>query len=413
MNHTSDIRIFPFLTKAAKAPQPKVARVTGQTRHFEFDRLRLKVSLRPQQRAQLKRVSGVREIKITDEDNRQRVDVFGAPPPSVQKIAAIIGDRQHVVTYAELAMNLVFASAAAKKEARHELDNHLVWLFSELDAKHPCDKNNTRYFQAKDEPARFVMYSDDKADQKVGGKPCVHIEVRMSRNALRENGISTIGDTLRVDHQAFWQAVFKGIDLDPAVCGRKYREEAKRRGWNESWKGFSDGYIGGRRIRIAEAWAYTEKRPFKLAPGQAVFTHMKKWPWLIPWRKGGVFSRADAEEPDHPQLSDALWEKIFPLVPKHHNRHFLGGGRPRKSDRPCMAAILFATRSGRLAAERRSRCHHSTALRREREWRRAGVFKRMYKAGLYEAPELHVVDWTKLGIKVGVNEPSHTRNTLL
>jgi len=50
--------------------------------------------------------------------------------------------------------------------------------------------------------------------------------------------------------------------------------------------------------------------------------------------------------PDDWRIPDDLWEAIAPLLPEHKNTHRFGGGRPRKSDRVCMEAILFVLRTG-------------------------------------------------------------------
>jgi membrane-associated protease RseP (regulator of RpoE activity) len=44
---------------------------------------------------------------------------------------------------------------------------------------------------------------------------------------------------------------------------------------------------------------------------------------------------------DRYRVSDELWEKIVPLLPKHVNTHRFGGGRPRADDRQCLNGILF------------------------------------------------------------------------
>jgi len=50
------------------------------------------------------------------------------------------------------------------------------------------------------------------------------------------------------------------------------------------------------------------------------------------------------------RVSDALWEKIEPLLPKHPNTHRFGGGRPRvlpaRRDQ-AMDGIFFVLRTGR------------------------------------------------------------------
>ena len=50
--------------------------------------------------------------------------------------------------------------------------------------------------------------------------------------------------------------------------------------------------------------------------------------------------------PENWRIPDDLWEAIQQCLPKHHNRHRFGGGRPRTPDRVCMEAILFVLRTG-------------------------------------------------------------------
>jgi transposase len=45
------------------------------------------------------------------------------------------------------------------------------------------------------------------------------------------------------------------------------------------------------------------------------------------------------------RVSDELWERMEPLLPKHRNTHRFGDGRPRARDRKCIDAILFVLRS--------------------------------------------------------------------
>ena len=80
--------------------------------------------------------------------------------------------------------------------------------------------------------------------------------------------------------------------------------------------------------------------------------------------------------PDEWRIPDDLWEAIAPLLPEHKNTHRYGGGRPRKSDRVCLEAILFVLRTGCQwkALDATRFCPGSTAHDRFQEWVRAGVF---------------------------------------
>ena len=96
------------------------------------------------------------------------------------------------------------------------------------------------------------------------------------------------------------------------------------------------------------------------------------------------------------RVSDALWAKIEPLLPKHVNTHRFGGGRPRADDRKCLDALFFVLRTGcpwnALNATRI--CPSSTAHDRFQEWQEAGVFLRLWERGLQEYDELKGLDWS-------------------
>ena len=94
-------------------------------------------------------------------------------------------------------------------------------------------------------------------------------------------------------------------------------------------------------------------------------------------------------------LSDALWEQIEPLIPKRENTHPFGGGRPRRPDRQCMEAILFVLSTGCQwkALDATGLCPGSTAHDRFQEWVKAGVFRRIWEAGLAHYDELKGIDW--------------------
>ena len=94
-------------------------------------------------------------------------------------------------------------------------------------------------------------------------------------------------------------------------------------------------------------------------------------------------------------VSDALWTLIEPHLPKHVNTHRFGGGRPRTPDRVCMNAIFFVLRTGCQwnALDATGICPSSTAHDRFQEWERAGVFLKLWKAGLMEYDDLKGIDW--------------------
>ena len=92
------------------------------------------------------------------------------------------------------------------------------------------------------------------------------------------------------------------------------------------------------------------------------------------------------------QISDALWEKIRPLLPPE-----LPGrksGLSRMDDRKAMEAVLYIFRTNCKWRELpRSLGASSTVNRRFQEWRRTGVFQRMWRDGLLTYDELRAMIW--------------------
>ena len=103
---------------------------------------------------------------------------------------------------------------------------------------------------------------------------------------------------------------------------------------------------------------------------------------------------------DRWRISDELWAKIQPLLPIRVNPHPLGGGRPRKPDRVCADAIFFRLRTGCQwkALDATGICPGSTAHDRFQQWVRAGVFLKLWKAGLLAYDELKGLDWSWLSM---------------
>lgn len=92
------------------------------------------------------------------------------------------------------------------------------------------------------------------------------------------------------------------------------------------------------------------------------------------------------------ELSAAMWERAQPLLPeaKPHPK----GGRPRRSDRQMLGAILYVLRTGiQWNALPREIGASTTVYDRFREWERDGFFERLWAAGLSEFDELVGIDW--------------------
>src|SRR5260221_3327189 len=87
------------------------------------------------------------------------------------------------------------------------------------------------------------------------------------------------------------------------------------------------------------------------------------------------------------ELSEEVWERAQPLLPerKPHPR----GGRPPRDDRQMLGAILYVLRTGlqwnALPPENGA---STTVYDRFPAWEAAGVFARLWAAGLEEVDEL-------------------------
>lgn len=102
------------------------------------------------------------------------------------------------------------------------------------------------------------------------------------------------------------------------------------------------------------------------------------------------------------ELSDSLWQQIEPLLPQaksrdrgrgRHRKNM--GGRPAADRRKVMSGILYVLRTGCQwnALPHEHFGSGKTAHRYFQRWVRAGVFRRMWVAGLTTYDELKGIAW--------------------
>jgi len=96
-------------------------------------------------------------------------------------------------------------------------------------------------------------------------------------------------------------------------------------------------------------------------------------------------------------VSDGLWERLEPLLPKKERRFRYPGRRPF-DDRLVLQGILFVLHTGigweHLPQELGFGCG-MTAWRRLREWQEAGVWQRLHEVLLAELHAAGEIDWSR------------------
>ena len=96
-------------------------------------------------------------------------------------------------------------------------------------------------------------------------------------------------------------------------------------------------------------------------------------------------------------VSDGLWERLEPLLPRRQRR-FRYPGRKPLDDRRVLQGILFVLHTGigweHLPQELGFGCG-MTAWRRLRDWQQAGVWERLHAALLAELHAAGVIDWSR------------------
>lgn len=102
-----------------------------------------------------------------------------------------------------------------------------------------------------------------------------------------------------------------------------------------------------------------------------------------------------AEPQRERELSDALWERVGPMLP---HRPPPRTGRPPAEDRACFAGVVHVLRSGcrwqDLAAT--AFPSGSTCWRRHRDWTRAGVWQAVWERVLAELGDAGALDTSEV-----------------
>jgi len=100
-----------------------------------------------------------------------------------------------------------------------------------------------------------------------------------------------------------------------------------------------------------------------------------------------------------PLVSDELWARIEPLIPKREEGE--KGGRPPVDDRAALTGILFVLKTGipweDLPQEMHCGCG-MTCWRRLRDWQEAGVWDKLHESLLAELQAAGQIDWSRAAV---------------
>ena len=100
-----------------------------------------------------------------------------------------------------------------------------------------------------------------------------------------------------------------------------------------------------------------------------------------------------------PLVSDALWERIAPLIPPEPPKPH--GGRPRVDDRAALTGILFVLKTGmgwEYLPQEMGCGSGMTCWRRLRDWQAAGVWDRLHRVLLDELGRADRIDWSRAAL---------------
>lgn len=97
-----------------------------------------------------------------------------------------------------------------------------------------------------------------------------------------------------------------------------------------------------------------------------------------------------------PLVPNELWAVVEPLLPPEPPKP--KGGRPRLSDRRCLAGILFVLRSGipwEMLPQEMGCGSGMTCWRRLHDWQKAGVWEKLQHELLNRLRDADQIDWSR------------------
>ena len=105
------------------------------------------------------------------------------------------------------------------------------------------------------------------------------------------------------------------------------------------------------------------------------------------WQPGGLACPAEPDVVIEDLVSDGLWERIAPLLPRHKPRRHRFPGRRPIDDCAALAGIVFVLKTGIAWNQLPTAlvgCSGVTCWRRLRDWTEAGVWPTLHELLLAE-----------------------------
>src|SRR5437588_5220088 len=99
-----------------------------------------------------------------------------------------------------------------------------------------------------------------------------------------------------------------------------------------------------------------------------------------------------------PLVSDALWQRVEPLLPPAKRRRFRHPGRKPLDRRRVLTGILFVLKTGIPWEDlpQEMNCGSGmTCWRRLRDWQKAGVWPKLHELMLNKLRAADKIDWTR------------------
>lgn len=202
------------IPRAARlVPSEKIAaKITSRIAYVDRVSILLRRPIRQDDLRQLNKHNANPRGKRVSLLNRPGPQIVDLPQPTMAALEFLAARRRdHVVSYIELALDLIVDDQQDLDALAHFLDRHLVqtWHRGKI-----VVQGATRYWRPRASARNLVVYPD-RHSKITGEVHCLHVEMRLlGAEAVRRAGIGAIADITNFDHRAFWRRHLRLVDID-------------------------------------------------------------------------------------------------------------------------------------------------------------------------------------------------------